>query len=62
MVKGIYFYRIPELAGTEQAKQDLKDYVRQDKLIITAVAKYNEATERAEVKQFGNRLGIEDFR
>lgn len=47
---------------SEQAKEDLKDYVRQNKLIVTAVAKYDQSTERAEVKQFGNRLGIEDFR
>lgn len=47
---------------SEQAKEDLKDYVRQDKLIVTADAKYDQSTERAEVKQFGNRLGIEDFR
>jgi predicted ATP-dependent endonuclease of OLD family len=47
---------------SKQAKDDLKDYVRQDKLIITAVAKFDPTTERAEVKQFGNRLGIEDFR
>ena len=47
---------------SEQAKEDLKDYVRQDKLIVTAVAKFDSATERAEVKQFGNRIGIEDFR
>src|SRR5690606_32181121 len=40
---------------SEQAKEDLKDYVRQDKLIVTAVAKYDQSTERAEVKQFGNR-------
>ena len=47
---------------SEQAREDLKDYVRQDKLIVTAVAKFDSTTERAEVKQFGNRLGIEDFR
>ncbi|GAB4199680.1 MAG: ATP-dependent endonuclease [Bacteroidia bacterium] len=47
---------------SDQAKEDLKDYVRQDKLIVTAVAKFDSSTERAEVKQFGNRLGIEDFR
>jgi putative ATP-dependent endonuclease of the OLD family len=45
-----------------KAKEDLKDYVRQDKLIVTSVAKYDSATEIAEVKQFGNRLGINDFR
>lgn len=47
---------------SEQAVHDLKDYVRQDKLIVTAIAKFDPTTERAEVKQFGNRLGIEDFR
>lgn len=47
---------------SEQAKADLSDYVRQDKLVITAVAKFDPVTERAEVKQFGNRLGMEAFR
>ncbi len=45
-----------------KAKEDLKDYARQDKLIVTATAIYNEATEQAVVKQFGNRLGFEEFR
>lgn len=45
-----------------QAKVDLSDYVRQDKLIISAIANYDAGTERAEVRQFGNRLGMEDFR
>lgn len=45
-----------------EAKSDLADYVRQDKLIVSAVAKYDAGTERAEVRQFGNRLGMEDFR
>lgn len=47
---------------SDEAKNDLKDYVRQDKLIITAVAKFDPTTESAEVKQFGNRIGIEEFR
>lgn len=47
---------------SEQAKEDLADYVRQDKLIITAVASYDPVSERAEVKQYGNRLGMEEFR
>lgn len=47
---------------SDEAKSDLSDYVRQGKLIVSAVAKYDAGTERAEVKQFGNRLGIEDFR
>ncbi|WP_221180017.1 ATP-dependent nuclease [Salinisphaera orenii] len=47
---------------SDEAKKDLADYVRQEKLVITAQAEYDEGTERAEVKQFGNRLGITDFK
>lgn len=47
---------------SEQAEKDLSDYVRQGKLIVSAVANYDPATERAEVRQLGSRLGIEDFR
>lgn len=47
---------------SDQAKSDLSDYVRQDKLIVTSIARYDAATERAEVKQYGNRLGFENFR
>lgn len=47
---------------SKQAKEDLADYVRQDKLIVTAVAKFDSMTGIAEVRQYGNRLGIEQFR
>jgi putative ATP-dependent endonuclease of OLD family len=47
---------------SEQAKEDLADYVRQDRLIVTAKAEFDEGTERAEVKQFGNRLGMTHFK
>ena len=47
---------------TEKAKEELSHYVRQDKLIVTAVAKYDPAKEIAEVKQYGNRLGFADFK
>jgi len=47
---------------SEQAKEDLSDYVRQDKLVVTAKAEYDEGTERAEVKQYGNRLGMTEFK
>lgn len=47
---------------SKEAKSDLSAYVRQDKLIVSAIAKYNTGTERAEVRQFGNRLGMEEFR
>ncbi len=47
---------------SQQAKEDLSDYVRQEKLIVSAIAKYDTNTERAEVRQYGNRIGMEDFR
>ena len=46
----------------EKAKEDLSDYVRQNKLIVSSIAKYDANTNIAEVKQYGNRLGFEDFR
>jgi predicted ATP-dependent endonuclease of OLD family len=46
---------------SSEAKASLSDYVRQDKLVVTAKAEYDEGTERAEVKQFGNRLGMTEF-
>ncbi len=45
-----------------QAKEDLADYFRQDLLIITTIAKFDHLTGLAEVKQYGNRLGIEEFK
>ena len=47
---------------SKSAVESLSDYVRQGKLIVTAKAKYDEGTERAEVRQYGNRLGMEEFR
>jgi putative ATP-dependent endonuclease of the OLD family len=47
---------------TDAAKRDLADYVRQDKLIISAVAEYDSARGYAEVKQYGNRLVFDEFR
>lgn len=44
-----------------EAKEDFKDYVRQDKLVISAKAEFDPNTLEAEVKQFGQRLGIKDF-
>ncbi|ARP40362.1 ATP-dependent nuclease [Vibrio syngnathi] len=44
-----------------EAKSDLADYVRQGKLIVTAKAEYDPATERADVKQYGNRMVISGF-
>lgn len=46
---------------SKEAKEDLKDYVRQDLLVISAVAEWDPATNTAPVKQYGSRLGIGDF-
>jgi len=45
-----------------EAKKDLADYVRQDKLIVSSVAAYDASCDCAEVKQMGSRLGFEEFR
>ena len=47
---------------SDAAKNELSHYVRQDKLIISSVAKYDSTTDSAEVKQYGNRRGLQDFR
>ncbi|MGE0082267.1 MAG: ATP-dependent endonuclease [Thiohalomonadaceae bacterium] len=47
---------------SSSAANDLSDYVRQDRLIVSCVATYDPSVGRADVKQYGNRLGIEDFR
>ena len=44
-----------------EAANDLSDYVRQGKLIVSAVAHFDPVTGRAEVKQFGQRLGMKKF-
>jgi energy-coupling factor transporter ATP-binding protein EcfA2 len=46
---------------SEEAKSDLSDYVRQERLIVSAVARYDKSSERAEVRQYGSRLGFEKF-
>jgi hypothetical protein len=46
----------------EQAAADeFKDYVRSGKLIVSAVARFDEGSRSAPVKQFGKRLGIAAF-
>ncbi|KAA0020486.1 AAA family ATPase [Salinicola corii] len=47
---------------SNQAKEDLSDYVRQERLVVSAKAEFDEGTERAEVKQYGNRLGMDEFK
>ncbi len=45
-----------------EAKTELGHYVRQEKLIVTAEATYSAEAGRAEVKQYGTRLVLNDFR
>jgi putative ATP-dependent endonuclease of the OLD family len=45
-----------------EAEQDFADYVRQGKLVVSSVAVFDANTRRAEVKQFGERMGISSFK
>ncbi|MGF6465109.1 ATP-dependent nuclease [Paraburkholderia youngii] len=44
-----------------EAKEEFKAYFRMDRLTVTAKATFNAATGRAEVRQFGQRLGMAEF-
>lgn len=44
------------------AKTALSDYVRQDELVVTAEANFNAVSGLADVRHFGQRLGMKDFR
>lgn len=43
------------------AQDDLHEYVRHGQLVISAVATYDPASERAQVKQYGQRLAMVGF-
>ena len=43
------------------AQDDFANYYRQEKLIVSAVATFDDTTGKAEVKQYGQRLGIKAF-
>jgi predicted ATP-binding protein involved in virulence len=47
---------------TVEAQNVFKDYYRNGKLIITAEAKFNQETQRADVRQFGQRLAMVAFK
>ena len=47
---------------TKDAEDDFKDYVRQGKLVISAIATFDPKMNRAEVKQFGQRFGMVAFK
>lgn len=44
-----------------EAQEDFTAYCRQEKLIVSAVATFDENTGRADVKQYGQRSGIRAF-
>ena len=45
-----------------EAVSDLSDYVRQGKLVVSAIANFDANTGKAEVKQYGQRLGMEKLK
>lgn len=47
---------------SKEAQEDFADYFRQDRLVVSAVAKFDESTGKAEVRQFGQRLGMPQFK
>ena len=44
-----------------EAQRDFASYCRQEKLIVSAVATFDDTTGKAEVKQYGQRLEIKAF-
>ncbi len=46
----------------KEAEDDFKEYVRQGKLIVSVNATFDSESKRAEVKQFGKRLGMAAFK
>ncbi len=47
---------------SEEAKAALSDYVRQDELVVTAEATFDEQQGMAGVRHYGQRLGMSQFR
>ncbi|MBS1852058.1 MAG: AAA family ATPase [Acidobacteria bacterium] len=46
----------------KEAEEEFKEYVRQGKLIVSVKATFDAKSNRAEVKQFGQRLGMAAFK
>lgn len=46
---------------SKEAKEDFVDYVRQDQLVVSAVARFDSATGKAQVRQYGQRLAMRAF-
>ena len=47
---------------SNEAQEDFSNYFRQNRLVISAEANYDEETGKAQVKQFGQRFGMAAFR
>lgn len=45
-----------------EAQHDFSNYYRQGKLIVSALATFNETTGKAEVRQYGQRLAMPGFK
>ncbi len=45
----------------DEAEKDFSDYVRQGQLVVSAVATFDKDTGKAQVKQYGRRLGMHAF-
>jgi len=45
-----------------KAQEDFKDYYRQEKLVISAIARWDETSQKADVIQYGSRLVMNDFK
>jgi len=45
-----------------EAQKDFKEYCRQGKLVVSAIATFNPETGKADVRQFGQRLGFKSFK
>jgi predicted ATP-dependent endonuclease of OLD family len=45
-----------------EAQEEFKHYFRHGELVVSAVAKWDEKNQSAEVKQYGERLGIPEFK
>ncbi len=46
---------------SEEASEDLRAYVRQERLVVSARAQFNKNTQQADVKQYGRRMVIKRF-
>ena len=47
---------------SEEAQDDFSDYVRHGRLVVSAVATFDQVTGKAQVKQYGQRLGMTALR